>query len=209
MRQFNSLPSKTIALTLAATLGGTAACGRAEPGGTAAPGNQLATPTVAANTWPGINPNDIPYPGRVALPQSTCTQWSVNSPQPSIQRPDGLFTVVDARRSIPVNCDYLTDSGSGSYTGASYESPVQLRADGTRHTPDGTVVRITAFSLGQFACNNGGGSNIWIQYQERADGPHSWTPVINTGGAPNLQTLEGANIPELGSPYQGTSAQGC
>src|SRR5688572_19096125 len=153
MRRFNTLTKKTIALTLAAGLGATAACGRAEPNNRSDPRNQLSTPTAAAETWPGAEPDDVPYPGRVALPQSTCTQWSVNSPQPVIQRPDGLYTIIDARRSIPPNCDYLTDSGAGSYTGASYESPVQLRSDGTRHTPDGTVVRVTAFSLGQFACN--------------------------------------------------------
>lgn len=209
MRRFNSLPTKTIALTLAASLSGAAACGRAESNNQATPQGQLATTATAPETWPGIDPANVPYPGRLVLPLSTCTQWSINSPQPSIQRPDGLYTVIDARRSVPVNCDYLTDSGAGSYTGASYESPVQLRADGTRHTPDGTVVRVTAFSLGQFACNNGGGSNVWIQYQENVDGPQSWAPIINTGGAPTTQSLHDASIPEVASPYRGTSAQGC
>jgi len=136
-------------------------------------------------------------------------QWSVNNPQPSIIRDGKVYTVVDARRSVPPQCDYLADSGMGTYSGASYDSPVVHRPDGTTHIPDGTVTEVIKYSIGEAACNNGGNSAIWFGVKEMPGGELEWGWRGNFGGAPTLTQLNANHIPQQHSQYIGTTAPSC
>ncbi len=172
-------------------------------------------PTVVASVsqgpqellpWPGTPIAKIPYPGRVKIPSDTCFTYSVKNPQPAIEKSHKLFTVTDGRRSVPPDCNPETDIGVGTYTGASYRSPVLHRSDGSTHIPDGTVVEVKQYALGQTACNDGGGNNVWVGVQETPGGTEEWAWVGNFGGAPTVATMKLDHIPQVDAVAYATSA---
>lgn len=219
-KQYEFRPSAIetrLGLGLASTLL-VAACSSGPSGGgmpSATPSRSTRPPTPTTQPmpdmlrWPGTPRDRVPFPGRLALPENTCERWGVNRPQPIIMRGGKILTVVDARRSVPPDCDYETDEGMGTYSGASYSSNAEVRSDGTTHIPDGTVVRVAKYALGEWSCNNGGGSDLWLGVQEQPRGQIEWGWDGNFGGAPALRELRAAHVPEVQSSYAGTRLPSC
>ncbi len=159
--------------------------------------------------WDGRNSDTIKYPGRVALPNETCKTWSITNPQPTFVRDGKLFAIIDARRSIPPNCNYLDDSGAAAYKGASYLAEKQGQPEGTAFVPDGSVVHVTEYTMGQRACNDAGTSPIWAGFVRYDGDETNWSPVINLGGSPTQETLQQNNIPLVTSSFANTVHANC
>jgi hypothetical protein len=226
-----NIRKKAVAAVTAATLGFAAtACGgggsnhgEASPSvvGTSAvaPPASEGVPTVAPSTterkeWDGTDATVVTWPGRVALPEATCQKWTADAPQPAILRAGRLFVVVDARQSVPPNCDYLTDSGAALYHVPAYQkSQVASIPSMGSFAPDGTVGQVVAAQKGEYACNPNGGSEVWLKVaftpsDSGENTPAVFVPEINVGFLDDAQ-LAAAGIGITSSPYEGQRAGNC
>ena len=166
------------------------------------------TKKIEDTFWPGMKEGEIPYPGGVMLPTSTCTTWDVDHPQPYFLRDGKMLTVIDARQSTK-ECSPLVDKGAMAYNGASHNATPVLQPEGEAYIPDGTVVTIVAFAVGQRVCNPGGTSDIWASVQRSPIIQEvSWVPSTNLAGV-GENAFRAENVPVEQSPFVGTVAKGC